>query len=375
MTLGPIMVDIAGQTLTADDCHLLSEPLVGGVILFSRNYHSLPQLEQLVQEIHAIKTPKLLIAVDQEGGRVQRFKEGFTLLPAMRRFGEIYDADHKQGLELAQECGWLMASEVCSTGVDISFAPVLDIDKGVSSVIGDRAFHHDPFVVSKIAQSFIVGMAEAGMQATGKHFPGHGSIAADSHIAMPIDERNLYEIEMDDLKPFQFMIEAGLNALMMAHIIYSRVDRQAAGFSSFWMKTMLRDRMHFQGAIFSDDLSMEGAVIAGNYPQRAQLALEAGCDMILVCNNRAAAWQVIQSLSTYNNPASSLRLAHLHHKPLFNREALVKQDRWKKAKALLKKYTRDPSPDLLDPTDYIKPEIMQSKLDAHLANKKRGNNG
>ena len=352
MTLGPIMIDIAGQKLTSDDRLLLSDPLVGGIILFSRNYHSLPQLKQLVQDIQAIKTPKLLIAVDQEGGRVQRFKDGFTLLPAMRRFGEIYNADHKKALELAQQCGWLMASEVCSTGVDISFAPVLDIDKGISSVIGDRAFHADPFVVGKIAQAFIVGMAEAGMQATGKHFPGHGSIAADSHIAMPIDERPLREIEMDDLKPFQFMIEAGLNALMMAHVIYPKIDRHPAGFSSFWMKTILRDRMHFQGAIFSDDLSMEGAVIVGDYIHRAKISLEAGCDMILVCNNRPAAWQVVKSLIGYNNPASSLRLAHLHHKPLFNREELVQQTRWKEAKALLAKYTRDPSPDLLDPTDY-----------------------
>lgn len=352
MTLGPVMVDIAGQELTADDKVLLSDPLVGGVILFSRNYHSLEQLEKLVQSIHAIKTPKLLIAVDQEGGRVQRFKDGFTILPAMRRFGEIYDTDQKMALQLAQQCGWLMASEVCSTGFDISFAPVLDIDKGISSVIGDRAFHNDPFVIGKIAQAFIVGMDEAGMQATGKHFPGHGSIAADSHIAMPVDERNMREIEMDDLKPFQFMVDAGINALMMAHVIYSRIDSQPAGFSSFWMKSILRDKMHFQGAIFSDDLSMEGAVIAGDYMQRAKLSLDAGCDMILVCNNRAATWDVVKSLVGYDNPASSLRLAHLHHKRPITRETLVSEPRWKKAKALLEKYVDEPSLDLLDPTNY-----------------------
>lgn len=352
MTLGPVMVDIAGQELTADDRALLADPLVGGVILFSRNYHSLQQLEQLVQSIQAIKKPRLLIAVDQEGGRVQRFKDGFTILPAMRRFGEIYDAEQKMALELAQHCGWLMASEVCSTGIDISFAPVLDIDKGISSVIGDRAFHSDPFVVSKVAQAFIAGMNEAGMLATGKHFPGHGSIAADSHIAMPIDERPLREIEMDDLKPFQFMIDDGIPALMMAHVIYSRVDPQPAGFSSYWMKTILRDKMHFQGAIFSDDLSMEGAVIAGNYPQRARLALDTGCDMILVCNNRDAAWDVVKSLKGYDNPASSLRLAHLHHKKPLNRETLVNEPRWKEAKLLLEKYVEEPSLNLLDPTNY-----------------------
>ncbi len=352
MTLGPVMVDITGQVLTADDRALLADPLVGGVILFSRNYHSLGQLEKLVQSIQAIKKPRLLIAVDQEGGRVQRFKDGFTILPAMRRFGEIYDADQKTALELACHCGWLMASEVCSTGIDISFAPVLDIDKGISSVIGDRAFHSDPFVVSKLAQAFIAGMNEAGMLATGKHFPGHGSIAADSHIAMPIDERPLREIEMDDLKPFQFMIDDGIHALMMAHVIYSRVDPQPAGFSAYWMKTVLRDKMHFQGAIFSDDLSMEGAVIAGDYPQRARLALDTGCDMILVCNNRDAAWEVVQSLAGYDNPASSLRLAHLHHKKPLNRETLVSEPRWKEAKLLLDKYVEEPSLNLLDPTNY-----------------------
>ncbi len=352
MTLGPVMVDIAGEELTADDRVLLSNPVVGGVILFSRNYHSLDQLEKLVKSIQGIKKPRLLIAVDQEGGRVQRFKDGFTILPAMRRFGEIYDTDHKMSLELARQCGWLMASEIRSTGIDISFAPVLDIDKGISSVIGDRAFHSDPFVVAKISQAFITGMEDAGMQATGKHFPGHGSIAADSHVAMPVDDRSMVEIEMDDLRPFQFMIEAGINALMMAHVIYSRVDPQPAGFSSFWMKTVLRDKMHFQGAIFSDDLSMEGAVIAGSYTQRAIISLNAGCDMILVCNNREAAWEVVKSLQGYENPASSLRLAHLHGKQTVSRETLVTEPRWNEAKKLLAKYVEDPSLDLLDPTLY-----------------------
>lgn len=352
MALGPVMVDIAGQELSADDRTLLLNPVVGGVILFSRNYHSLDQLEKLVKSIQLLKTPRLLIAVDQEGGRVQRFKDGFTILPAMRRFGEIYDTDHKLSLELARQCGWLMASEVRSTGIDISFAPVLDIDKGISSVIGDRAFHNDSFVVGKISQAFIAGMADAGMQATGKHFPGHGSIAADSHVAMPVDERSMVEIEMDDIRPFQFMIEAGINALMMAHVIYSRVDPQPAGFSSFWMKTILRDKMHFQGAIFSDDLSMEGAVIAGSYTQRAKISLETGCDMILVCNNRKAAWEVVNSLEGYANPASSLRLAHLHGKQTISRETLVSEPRWKEAKKLLAKYVEDPSLDLLDPTVY-----------------------
>ena len=352
MTLGPVMVDIEGYELTADDRELLSDPAVGGVILFSRNFHSLEQVEKLVKAIHGLRTPRLLIAVDQEGGRVQRFRDGFTILPAMRRFGDIHDTDQSLALALSRECGWLMASEIRSTGIDISFAPVLDLDKGISTVIGDRAFHSDPFVVGKLAQAFTLGMKEAGMQATGKHFPGHGSIAADSHVAMPVDDRPFVDIELEDLRPFKFMIDDGINALMMAHVIYSRVDPKPAGFSAFWMKTLLRDRLHFQGAVFSDDLSMEGAVIAGDYIQRAQLSLEAGCDMILVCNNRAAAWDVVRSLKDYSDPASSLRLSHMHGQHFVSRETLVSEPRWKEARAMLTKYVEEPSQDLLDPTDY-----------------------
>ncbi len=352
MTLGPLMVDIDGYELTAEDRELLADPVVGGVILFSRNFHSLEQLEKLVEAIHGLKSPRLLTAVDQEGGRIQRFRDGFTILPAMRRFGEIYDTDQTLALELARQCGWLMASEIRSSGIDISFAPVLDLDKGISSVIGDRAFHSDPFVVGKLAQVFALGMKEAGMQATGKHFPGHGSIAADSHVAMPVDERPFVDIELEDLRPFQFMIDDGINALMMAHVIYSKVDPQPAGFSGFWMKTLLRDKLHFQGAVFSDDLSMQGAVIAGDYIQRAQLSLEAGCDMILVCNNRQAAWDVVRSLRSYSDPASSLRLTHLHGKRFVSRDTLVTESRWKEARTLLAKYVQEPSPDLLDPTNY-----------------------
>ncbi len=354
MTLGPVMVDIEGYELTAEDRELLSDPVVGGVILFSRNFHSLEQLERLVEEINNIKSPRLLTAVDQEGGRVQRFKDGFTILPAMRRFGEIYDTDQTLALELSRQCGWLMASEIRSTGIDISFAPVLDLDKGISTVIGDRAFHSDPFVTGKLAQAFTRGMNEAGMQATGKHFPGHGSIAADSHVAMPVDERPFVDIELEDLRPFQFMINDGMNALMMAHVIYSRVDPQPAGFSRFWMKALLRDKMHFQGAVFSDDLSMEGAVIAGDYIQRANLSLQAGCDMILVCNNREAAWNVVKSLKGYSNPASSLRLTHLHGRHFISRDTLVSEPRWKEVRAMLAKYVEEPSQDLLDPTNYKK---------------------
>jgi len=343
MTLGPLMIDIKGFELSPEDKVLLRKPQVGGLILFSRNFHSLSQLESLVEQVHALRSPPLLIAVDQEGGRVQRFKDSFSILPAMRRFGELYEQDPVQAKMLAKECGWLMASEIRSTGIDLSFAPVLDIDKGVSSVIGDRAFHSKPNVVALLTQAFVNGMSEAGMHATGKHFPGHGSIAADSHIAMPIDERSFTDMELDDLLPFRYMVDAGIHALMIAHVIYPKIDKYAAGFSKFWLQTVLRQQLKFQGAIFSDDLSMEGAAIAGNYIERAEKALNAGCDMILVCNNRKAAVEVIDYLKDYNDPVASLRLAHLHGTNSISREELVKQERWLAIKKQLAKYIDEPS--------------------------------
>lgn len=344
--LGPLMIDIEGLELTNEDRQLLLNPVVGGIILFSRNFHSLDQLELLVDQIHNLRKPPLLIAVDQEGGRVQRFKDGFTILPAMRRFGEVYDKNPEMAIHLAKDCGWLMASEIRSTGIDISFAPVLDLDKGISSIIGARAFHSDPGVVGILGKAFVKGMNEAGMQSTGKHFPGHGSIAADSHLVMPVDDRNLLEIEQEDLYPFKYLINSGINALMIAHIVYSEADSKAAGFSSFWIKEILREQLGFQGAIFSDDLSMEGAVIAGNYTQRASSSLNAGCDMILVCNNRDAALEVADSLSEYNNPASAMRLAHLHGTNSVTRETLVTQKRWLRSRKELEKYLEEPSQNL-----------------------------
>jgi len=236
-----------------------------------------------------------------------------------------------------------MASEIRSMGIDISFAPVLDLDKGISTIIGARAFHSDPGVVGLLGKSFVKGMNEAGMQATGKHFPGHGSIAADSHIQMPVDQRNLLEIEQEDLYPFKYLVNSGIHALMIAHVIYTEADSNPAGFSSFWMKDILREQLGFQGAIFSDDLSMEGAAIAGDYVQRAYSSLQAGCDMILVCNNRDAALDVADSLSDYINPASSMRLAHLHGINSVTREKLVTQERWLRSRKELTKYLDEPS--------------------------------
>lgn len=310
MTLGPVMLDIEGTALTAEDRELLRHPNVGGVILFARNYESPEQLRRLTAEIHGLRHPELVIAVDQEGGRVQRFRTGFTPLPPMHMLGRHYDLDREHALQLAESCGWLMAAELRAAGVDLSFAPVLDLDYGLSEVIGDRAFHRDPEVVARLAGRFIVGMHDAGMAAVGKHFPGHGGVAADSHHALPEDRRGYADL-LDDMRPYELLIPAGLAGVMIAHVVYSRLDRMPAGFSRWWLRTELRVRFRFQGAVFSDDLSMAGAAFAGTPVARAALALEAGCDVVLVCNDRPAAVAVIDSLGDWYEPASHLRLARL----------------------------------------------------------------
>jgi beta-N-acetylhexosaminidase len=312
MTLGPLMLDVRGTELTEDDRQRLSHPLVGGVILFKRNYDSPAQLQQLTSEILALKSPPLLIAVDQEGGRVQRFRAGFTRLPPMRVLGEIYDQHPHRAKTLARETGYVLATELRAHGVDLSFAPVLDLDFGVSSVIGDRAFHRDPQAVIELSHALMLGMKEAGMAACGKHFPGHGYIAADSHVAIPVDERDYADIALHDLLPFQALIDMGLPAIMPAHVIYPKVDRAPAGFSHYWLQHVLRGELNFQGMIFSDDLTMEGASIAGDITQRTQAALEAGCDMALICNRPDLADEVLANLRINWSPASRARLARLH---------------------------------------------------------------
>lgn len=301
-----LMCDVAGTELTDEDKELLQHPLVGGLILFKRNCESPEQIHTLTSAIREVK-PDILIAVDQEGGRVQRIQEGVTKLPPMKTFGDIYDKNTDKARRLVEMCGWLMATEVLSLGIDFSFAPVLDCDSGISQIIGDRAFHHDPAVVSDLASLFVYGMQEAGMQAIGKHFPGHGSVAPDSHVALPIDDRDFKTIKSYDLVPFKKLIEAGMAGLMPAHIIFPQIDELPVGFSSKWLQTILRQQLNFDGAIFSDDLTMEGAACVGSVPERAQKALDAGCDMILVCNNRQATYETIDALSNYQPDEHKLK--------------------------------------------------------------------
>ncbi len=335
MSMGPVMVDLQGLELQPEERDMLEHPAVGGVILFSRNYESASQVRELAARIHAVRTPPLMIGVDQEGGRVQRFRDGFFRLPPVGRFGELYEQDPRRALRLACEAGWLMASEVLSVGVDLSFAPVLDLDRGISDVIGDRAFHRNPEVVSELALAYQRGMHEAGMATVGKHYPGHGGVAADSHHQLPEDPRSYADLEMEDLVPFLRLAHNGLNGIMVAHVLYPQIDPQPAGFSSRWLRRLLREGMGFQGVIFSDDLSMGGAEWAGDYPQRAQLALQAGCDMVLVCNQAERAAEVIESLGDYHDPAAQLRLARMHGRVFPDTDALHHSARWQAATQLL----------------------------------------
>jgi len=344
MSLGPIMTDIEGIELNAEDRELLLHPLIGGVILFSRNFESVEQLQKLTTEIHALRDPHLLISVDHEGGRVQRFRDGFTALPAAAHFGEIYDKDHTRARFVTENAGWLMAAELRAVGVDFSFAPVLDINYKVSDVIGDRAFHSDPVIISELTHLYIKGMQAAGMAATAKHFPGHGAVKSDSHTDIAVDEREYNDIYANDILPFKRLIHHGLAAIMPAHVIYPKVDASPAGFSSFWLKQILRTRLNFQGIIFSDDLNMEGAsFISEHYAQRAEAALHAGCDIALICNNRPAAISIIDELGEINDPVGHLRLARMHGKNHYTMEELHHMPRWRSTSELLLRYQDNPS--------------------------------
>lgn len=306
------MLDVAGVALTGADRARLDHPLCGGVILFARNYESPEQISALTAGIHALRTPPLLIAADHEGGRVQRFRDGFTPIPPMRALGRLHDEHPLRAARLAEEIGRVIGEELRSCGVDFSFTPVLDVDHGPSTVIGNRAFHADPNVITVLGRALIRGLRGAGVAAVGKHFPGHGYIAADSHCEVSVDERSFEEIEACDLKPFARLASEGLAAIMPAHVVYPKVDASPAGFSRVWLRHVLRERLGFDGAVFSDDLSMAGAAVAGGVVERVQQALEAGCDMALVCNRPEAADEVLAQLRWEPSPVSLARLARMH---------------------------------------------------------------
>ncbi len=338
MSLGPLMIDLEGLSLTAEERERLQSPLIGGVILFDRNYESKEQVAELVAAIHGVRRPRLLVAVDHEGGRVQRFRTDFTELPAVARLGAIYDENHKRAKRLAELSGWLMATELRSVDVDFSFGPVLDLDCGVSEVIGDRAFHSDPEVVADLAHAYSTGMSRAGMAAIGKHFPGHGSVAADSHIAMPVDEREFEDIRQTDMVPFERLVHYGIAGIMPAHVVYSRVDPMPAGFSRFWLQEVLRERLGFQGAIFSDDISMAGAGIVGDLVERAAVALNAGCDMVLVCNDPAGVVRLLDELKSGSDPASLARFMRLHGRQRRHVAELAEDASWREAVTAVRNY-------------------------------------
>jgi len=325
---GPVMVDVEGDTLTDHERQRLCHPLVGGVILFARNFTDRARLTALCAEIHALRDEPLLIAVDHEGGRVQRFRsDGFTALPCMRALGEIWDRDSQQAMRAATAAGFVLAAELRACGVDLSFTPVLDLDYGVSQVIGDRAFHRDPAVVATLARALIQGLGRAGMAACGKHFPGHGAVEADSHHEIPVDQRSLEQILQEDAAPYAWLGDLVLPSVMPAHVIYPRVDAAPAGFSRTWVQDILRQRLGYDGVVFSDDLTMEGATVAGDILARAEAALSAGCDMVLVCNRPDLADELLERLRFRLSAESVGRLRRLMPcVPARNWEAL-QQDR------------------------------------------------
>jgi beta-N-acetylhexosaminidase len=290
------VVDVVGTTLTEEDLARIRHPAAGAVILFARNYETPEQLIALTEDIKRQREPELPICVDHEGGRVQRFREGFTAIPPMRTLGKYWDRDRPLGREIATSVGYVIGAELGAHGVDFSFTPVLDLDYGGSSVIGDRALHFDPTAVGALGACLVRGLAEGGAAAVAKHFPGHGYAAADSHVAVPRDERSFNEIARKDIVPYKAVIEAGVAAVMPAHVIYPQVHAEPAGYSTYWLQEVLRGKLGFQGLVFSDDLSMEGAAVAGGPPERARAALAAGCDMVLLCNNPQGLDHLLESL-------------------------------------------------------------------------------
>jgi len=353
LPLGPLFVGLikenAGFTdahyeLTADDKAILQDPLIGGVILFGRNFQSHRQLTALVAEIRALRSPSLLIGVDQEGGRVQRLnKDGFSQIIPMNALGTLYDKNAGESLEAAEQIGWLVSSELLSIGIDLSYAPVLDINANRSSIIGTRAFHENPHIITQLAEHFILGMHRAGMAAVGKHFPGHGHVVEDSHEQLPTDKRSFEEIQRNDMYPYQYLIAQGLlDSVMTAHVVYEDVDKVAATFSPFFLQKTLRHKIGFQGVIFSDDILMHATDIMGTPLERTRLAQEAGCDMVLVCNDRKVVKDILadeayRDYSLKESASRNQRLLQLriHQKYPLTWDELVRSNEYKIAQDAL----------------------------------------
>ncbi len=328
--IGPVMLDVAGLALTAHEQEVINHPNTGAVILFARNYLDPDQVTQLIKEIRKARNGQILIAVDQEGGRVQRFQNGFTRLPPACRYADAP--------ELAEISGWLMAAELLAVDVDFSFAPVLDLDCDNSPAIGSRSFSIDHRVATALASAFRKGMNKAGMAATGKHFPGHGAVSVDSHHETPFDARDLETIRANDLLPFKALIDEGLEAVMPAHVVFNNIDPNPAGFSPFWIQHILRQELDFKGVVFSDDLNMEGAGFAGDYPERARQAQDAGCDMLLICNNPSAAEKVLDELPLLRNPKREERLIKMKGKPTMNWGQLQDSPKWQESARLINEF-------------------------------------
>jgi beta-N-acetylhexosaminidase len=342
MTLGPLMIDLVGPTVLPEERAMLAHPLVGGVILFARNYEGPEQLLQLTRDIHAVRSPPLLIAVDHEGGRVQRFRDGFSRLPPARRIGQLFDTDRAAGLSAARSMGWLMAAELRAHGVDLSFAPTVDLDYGLNEAIGDRALHPTAEATAQLAVAYMIGMREAGMAATAKHFPGHGAVVADSHVSLPVDRRELADLDQD-LAPYRRLIANGLPGVMVAHILLPTEDAAPASLSARWIRGVLRTDLNFQGAIFTDDLSMGAVAVGSGIVERCERALAAGCDMLLVCNDPASRSQALAGVAAHPDPASQLRLVRMRGNERVSPAKLRASQAWNSAQQLLTRLAAAPA--------------------------------
>lgn len=333
---GPVMADVNAFTLTDEEKQRLLDPAIGGVILFRRNFDNVPQLKALIRDIKALRTPELIVAVDHEGGRVQRFIDGFTRLPAMRVLGEIWDNEGEAAAKAkAEQVGWVLATELSACGVDLSFTPVLDLDWGQCAVIGNRSFHRDADIVTELALALQKGLNKGGMKSCGKHFPGHGFVEGDSHLTQPQDDRCLADLQAADMVPFGKLSEAGMAAVMPAHVVYPQIDPNPAGFSEKWLKQILRQDIGFDGVIFSDDLTMEGAGSAGGIKARVQSAFAAGCDIALVCNRPDLVDELRAGFDMPDNPNLSARWAYMANTLNMDAaEAMMQSDEFKAAQAL-----------------------------------------